>query len=201
MSIVPLLFSLGMLGTSAPQGAPAQGEVITARYEIDLLGRSRVVFALPPGPRTIQAFRWMPASDSSEIWKSARLRLIWDGDDLERAGVDVPLGRFVSPGDGDDPPTEFENRRAMPYRRNGRLVLDAEGPVRGSLRLQTAPEASKLDNQGYLRAQLSAEPSEDEQSPSSNSGNFSENPVSGSGRAVRYWYDREPGPSATHGSG
>lgn len=199
MSILPLLLTLGILGNLGLQDAPAEGEVINARYEVDLLGKSRVVFALPPGPRTIRTFRWVPASGSSDSWKSARLRLVWDGDNPERAGVDVPLGRFVRTDA--DLPAEFVNHHVMPYRRTGRLVLDAEGAVRGSLRLETAPGAITLDDRGYLRAKLQAEPNTTEEGSPLNSENVSEIPEGGSGPSVRYWYDREPGPPASRRSG
>ncbi|MEW4569845.1 hypothetical protein AB1L88_18425 [Tautonia sp. JC769] len=195
MSIVPLLAGIGLLGTPGSQASPAEGEVIQARYEVDLLGRSRVIFALPPGPRTITAFRWVPDPDSPDSWESARLRLVWDGDDPERAGVDVPLGQFARTDD--DRPGSFVNDRAMPYRRLGRLVLDAEGPVRGSLRLETVPEATILDDRGYLRATLRAEADEAGREPPLNSENVGENHEREIDPAVRYWYARDPGPVAS----
>jgi hypothetical protein len=193
--MVPLFVGIGLLGTPGLQVSPAEGEAIQARYEVDLLGKSRVIFALPPGPRTIQAFRWVPAPNSSDTWKSARLRLVWDGDEPELAGVDVPLGHFVRTDD--ERPAPFVNRRAMPYRRHGRLVLDAEGPVRGSLRLETVPGATTLDDRGYLRAKLQSEPTEVEQEAPLNSENVPENPGRESDPSVRYWYDRDPGPPAS----
>lgn len=199
MAILPLLLTLGIPGNHGLQSSPSEGDAINARYEVDLLGKSRVVFALPPGPRTIRSFRWFPASGSSDSWKSARLRLVWDGDDPERAGVDVPLGRFVRTDD--DLPAEFVNHRLMPYRQTGRLVLDAEGAVRGSIRLETAPGATALDDRGYFRANLQAEPNPAEDGPPLNSENVSEIPEGGSRPSVRYWYDRDPGPPASRRSG
>ena len=156
MLLLPLALLIGSLDDPIPTRAGSASEIIRARYEVDLIGRSHAVFALPAGPRTITSFQWSPAPDAPDNWKAARLRLVWDGDDLESPGVCLPLGEFVTSSQKDDEldvktSRHFMNRQRMPYRRSGRLVLDAEGPVRGSLLLITEPGATILDEQGYLR--------------------------------------------------
>ena len=132
--------------------APATGEVVHARYAIDLDGRSEAIFALPKGPRTIRLFRWEPELGTPpDVWRSARLRLVWDGIDPEEAAVDLPLGAFVTAPKGRRG-GPFINRRAMPYRRSGRIVIEAIGPVRGTFRVDAF--AGGVGNRGaaYLHA-------------------------------------------------
>ena len=150
--------------------APSPGEAVHARYAIDLDGRSEAIFALPKGPRTIRHFRWEPEPGTpSEVWRSARLRLVWDGDDPEEAAVDLPLGAFVTPPEGDREGA-FINRRAMPYRRSGRIVIEADGPVRGTFRV--VADAGGIGGRGaeYLYAAPGDVP----------------------GRAATYWRGRHP---------
>jgi len=199
MAIVSLVLGVGILGL--PSGsATADGEpgAIRARYEGDLVGQAQATCALPAGPRTIRRFVWVPDPEAPGAWRSARLRLIWDGDDPDRAGVDVPLGRFVSPvperadadRDGSASPRRFVNRRSMPYRRSGRLVIEAEDPVRGAFRLDV--EAG-LGSRGYLRAAIHERERSDAERPSGPEDGRSEG-AGGVSSPVRFWYDEQPGP-------
>ncbi|RUL83192.1 hypothetical protein [Tautonia sociabilis] len=195
MLLPTLATAIGLLAADDP-GPPrprASAGPILARYEVDLVGLSRAVFALPDGPRTIRSLRWIPAPGSTDSWRSARLRLIWDGDDLDSPGVDLPLGLLLSPEPGAaGGGSLLVNRRPMPYLRSGRLVIDAEGPVRGSFRLDTRPGAEVLRTRGYLRAEVVPGPS-----PTDSPGDSPRNPEHDGAPAVRYWYDRRPGPGPT----
>src|SRR5690606_1916884 len=108
---------------------------------------------------------------------------------------------FVAPeGGAAGRPPRFINRRPMPYRRGGRLVIDAEGPVRGSIRLDAGPGGSDLDDRGYLRAAVGGEGDEGDAPPPPSGGIREERPGD-PGPPVRYWYDPSPGPTSTGGRG
>lgn len=188
-----MLICIGMLGPAPSRAAlDGEGDRIRARYGVDLVGRSQAVFALPKGPTTVRSFRWTPEEDAPDgAWRSARIRLVWDGDDPEEAGVDLPLGRLVTPGEGEE--SHYVNMRAMPYRKSARLVIDAGGEVRGMVEIVTGPGTAEDRERGYLRAGVVSEGSE---SGSDDPGEIGENRGDGSPPGVRYWYDRRPGPSS-----
>ena len=196
MPIVSIMIGLVALGPPAAVAPDdGEGESIRALYVVDLVGRGRATFALPEGRRTIGRFAWVPDPEAPGSWRSARLRLVWDGDDPDGAGVDVPLGRFVATrtAAGGGAPATYVNRRPMPYRRGGRLIIDAEAPVRGTFRLDLGPGGPDLDGRGYLRAARGTEGGTDAEGPSGPVGARS----GGSGGAsppVRFWYDEGPGP-------
>jgi hypothetical protein len=132
-----------------------------ARYPVEALGRSTLVFELPAGPRTIRALEVVPTAATARAWAATRLRLVWDGDEDDPPGVDLPLGlacgrvegsapyRSLLTGQTDD---GWYNRAPMPYRRQARLRLDAPGPIRGLIRVITVPEVDP--DAGYFRASV-----------------------------------------------
>jgi hypothetical protein len=195
MFLVPLVIALGSSCSPLDREDGPVTEVIHARYEVDLLGKGRAIFALPAGHRSIRGFRWVPDPDSSDSWQTARIRLVWDGDDPELAGIDLPLGRFVLPEpdkNGKMNASVLINRRPMPYRSGGRLILDADGPIRGSFRVDSGPIVPGSEFRGYLRAEVVSEGRESGPDPSieieGDDAGVPESPV-------RYWYDRRPGPA------
>jgi hypothetical protein len=196
MFLVPLVIALGSPCSPPDREDGAGADLIHARYEVDLLGKGRAVFALPAGRRAIQGFRWIPAPDSPGSWRSARIRLVWDGDDPGRAGIDLPLGHFVLPepdeqGDGEANAPVLINRRAMPYRSGGRLVIDADGPIRGSFRVDSGPIGTDFEPRGYLRSEVV--PTGERSGPDPQieiEGDDAGVPAP----PVRYWYDRRPAP-------
>ncbi|QDV33000.1 hypothetical protein [Tautonia plasticadhaerens] len=195
--VLSLAIAIGPTPPPPPQRGAPEVEVIHARFEVDLIGRSRAVFALPAGPRVIKRFRWVPDPDSpGPAWRAARLRIAWEGDDPEGAAVDLPLGRFVEPVEGrrDDPDGPvLANERPMPYRERARLVLDAEGPIRGSFRIDSGPVGPALQDRGYLHAEVVGEGGGP--GPNPPPGEIGREGPGVSTPAVRYWYDRRPGPA------
>lgn len=197
--VLSLAIAIGPTPSPPPQGGPPEVEAIHARFEVDLIGRSRAVFALPPGPRVIERFRWVPDPDSpGPAWRAARLRIVWEGDDPEEAAVDLPLGRFVSPVEGrQDAPDGpiLANDRPMPYRERARLVLDAEGPIRGSFRIDSGPLGTHPGPtpRGYLHAVVVGEGGDPDSDPPP--GEIEQEGAGEPSLAVRYWYAQRPGPA------
>jgi len=200
LGMIALGIALGVEARTAPLPDSQEADVIDAVYRVDGVGRSQVVFKLPPGPRTITSIEWQPADGTSEhVWRSARLRIVWDGVEPESAGVDLPLGRFLdleqpraAEADPEPPgrdeaarsnPPALRNDAPMPYRSQGRLILDSNGRLRGTFRIRSEAGAGDRKGLGYYRAALEPDPE-----------------AAGDGRSVnetpplRVWYDSEPGP-------
>lgn len=184
-SVVPVLALVALVPTRPAAGGRDDGP-IRARYVVDLAGRSAATYTLPAGPWTIRRVVWVPEPGSPDDWRSARLRFVWDGDEPEAAGVDLPLGLLLTEDRGDRP-TRYRSGRSMPYRRGGRLLLDAEAPVRGVLRLDLEPGGEMVDERGYFRAVVT-----DETQGLAADGDGDE-------PSIRCWYDDEPGPAAGSG--
>jgi len=225
LGMIALGIALGAEARTAP--VPQQADVIDAVYRVDGVGRTQVVFELPRGPRTITSIEWQPAGGTSEtVWRSARLRLVWDDVDPEAAGVDLPLGRFFELEDpraadaahaddearvaetpharGDaatsDPPA-LRNDARMPYRSQGRLILDSAGRLNGTFRIRSELSRTDLEGLGYYRAALEleaskpaeAEPNQADPQPSGRA-----SPKEFETLRARVWYDPKPGPRPDH---
>jgi hypothetical protein len=131
----------------------------TAEFRVEGLARSTHLFLLPDGPRTVRSFEVIPDPDTADAWRSARLRLSWDGDDPDRPGVDLPAGvlfgqafevaPFATVLAGGDA-AGWYGRFPMPYRRQALLKIDAGAPIKGVLRVRTTPGVEP--NAGYFRA-------------------------------------------------
>ncbi|MDR3637909.1 MAG: DUF2961 domain-containing protein [Isosphaeraceae bacterium] len=134
-----------------------------AEYLVDGTDRSSRLFALPAGPRTIRSFDIVLDPKTTENWRAARLRIVWEGDDPADAAVDVPFSEFFGllergltyrsllTGENEH---VWSNRFPMPYERGATVVIDAEGPIRGVVRVRTLKERSA--DAGYLRASTQA---------------------------------------------
>lgn len=130
-----------------------------ADYAVDAIARTSLTFALPDGPRTIRSLEVQPTAETADAWRRARLRLIWDADDAETAGVDAPLGYAFGQAFGSAPyasllvgqtASGWYLHAPMPYRRSARLRLDTEQPIRGTVRVLTT---LKVDpGAGFFRA-------------------------------------------------
>ncbi len=132
-----------------------------AKYEIDAHGGSTHQFVLPPAPATIRSLELTPAGGTADAWKSARLRVAWEGDDTTAPAVDVPIGpafgmaygsatyRSLLVGQGD---RTWTNRYPMPYRRQGILRIDTDKPLKGTVLVRY--EKGVADDAGYFRANL-----------------------------------------------
>ena len=127
-------------------------------FVVDGAVRSTQRFLLPAGPRTIRSLEIEPAPGTSDAWRDARLKLLWERDD-RAAGVDLPLGFAfarvlgVEPGSsllvGSSGPVWF-NRFPMPYRRQAFLQIDSEAAIRGTIRVRSVRVAAA--DAGYFRA-------------------------------------------------
>lgn len=145
----------GAVAGAAPV-ADAQG----ALYVVDLAAESAAVFVLPAGPRTVRELSVEPTAVTADAWRTARLRLTWQGDDPAGAGVDLPLGLMFGQGPkpvqaGADRPVGVEgsswvNRLPMPYRNQALLQVDTARPLVGRIRLRTTPGVGR--DAGFLRA-------------------------------------------------
>jgi hypothetical protein len=129
-----------------------------SEYIVDGIARSTHRFLMPPGPRTIRALEIAVAPGTDDAWCSAHLRLTWE-EAGAGAGVDLPAGfafarlpdvePFQSLLMGQSGST-WSNRFPMPYRRQAFLQIDAEAPIRGTIRVRTVPGTAPDD--GYFRA-------------------------------------------------
>lgn len=131
-----------------------------AEYRVDVERRATQVFELPAGPRTIRSFEILAAPQTTEAWRAARLRLVWDGDSLGQPSVDVPVGFFFVQTERAMMPhaslivshreQRWSNRFPMPYRRGAKLQIDSDEPLNGMIRIRTL--AGVDPSAGYLRA-------------------------------------------------
>ena len=101
----------------------------------------------------------VPTPKTAEAWRSARLRLVWEGDDPELAGVDLPLGAAFGLPERSMPyrsllvgrnAMTWYNYFPMPYRRQALLQIEAEEPIKGKVRVRTLPGVDP--RAGYFRA-------------------------------------------------
>ena len=145
-----LTLALGLLPTAVDPGP-----VEPSNYRVDAAARSSTTFVLPAGPRTVRLLEVRPDPTTADGWRAARLRLIWESDEPEDAGFDLPLGLALDfEAEGSTVfvpvPEGFALRTSMPYRRSALLRIDADRPIRGAIRLLSAagvePEAA------YFRA-------------------------------------------------
>jgi hypothetical protein len=136
-----------------------------AEFHVDGGRRSMQRFILPAGPRTIRSLDVVADPRTADAWRSARIRLIWEGDDPAGAGVDVPLGFLFAQVEGVNPhqsllagqrEQRWWNRFPMPYRRQALIQVDAEEPVKGLIRVRTV--AGVDPGAGYFRAVYRAAP-------------------------------------------
>jgi hypothetical protein len=161
---LPDLTDLARLGVPAGQrdaGATPVRDAEPADYLFEAAARSRQVYLLPRGPRTLRELVIEPSAATAEAWRSARLRLTWESDDPDAgAGVDLPLGllfgRFA-PGAGlgttlltGPDGAAWVCRFPMPYRTQGLLEIDTEKPLEGRIRLRST--AGVAPRAGYFRA-------------------------------------------------
>jgi hypothetical protein len=139
--------------------ALALGNPEPAEYTVDLIARASATFELPDGPRTLRSLELVPAAGTADAWRSARLRLAWDTDSSDSAGVDLPLGYAFGQALGS---ATYESilvgqtgdawyiRFPMPYRRRGTMRIDTRRPIKGTVRLVSVPAADPTA--GYFRA-------------------------------------------------
>lgn len=137
------------------------GETSLATYQVEGLARSSHEYGHRGPPATIRSLEITPDQGTEEAWKAARLRLIWDSDDIDAAAVDMPLGHAFGCVEGADAYQSLAlgqingtwyNRFPMPYRRQFILRIDAEKPIKGTIRVRTAPGV--LDGAAYFHAAL-----------------------------------------------
>jgi Protein of unknown function (DUF2961) len=132
-----------------------------AEYPVETQARNTQVFLLPDGPRTVRSLEIVATPATAAAWRAARLRLVWDDDDPDkaRAAVDLPIGLAFGRNDaevGNDSPVignegdAWVLRLPMPYRTRAIVRIDAQAPLAGLIRVRStrgiAPDA------GYLHA-------------------------------------------------
>jgi hypothetical protein len=136
-------------------------EAEPAEYVVDGEARSSQRFLLPDGPATLRSLEIRPAPGFVDSWRSARLRIVWDDDAIEGAGIDLPAALFFGGHavGGRNPEsalvqgqseTLWYNRYPMPYRRTALLQIDSDVPIRGVVKILAEPTVD--DDAGYLRA-------------------------------------------------
>jgi hypothetical protein len=144
---------------SKPENLVASHGVRTesSDYVADGAARSTQRFLLPAGPRTIRSLEIEPVPGTSDAWRDARLKLLWEQDDCV-AGVDMPLGFAFARLPGAEPGSSllmgstgpvWINRFPMPYRRQAFLQIDSEAAIRGTIRVRSVPGVTA--DAGYLR--------------------------------------------------
>jgi hypothetical protein len=119
-------------------------------YKVQAHANSARQYALRAGPATIRSIQLFPQGDTEAAWAEARMRIIWDDDDANGAGVDLPLGLFFGRIDGagsyrslllGQQRSGWYNRFPMPYRRQAIVRIDSAKPLAGTLLVRTIPEA------------------------------------------------------------
>lgn len=126
--VMVMVWGLAWSAAVASASASAMAERIVARYQVDLLGNARAIFALPPGPGQITTLIIEPVPGAANDWSRSRLRLVWDAEEPEQAAVEIPGTTWNG--------TRFELAMPMPYQRAGRLVIDSSEPIRGVVRVE-----------------------------------------------------------------
>jgi hypothetical protein len=142
-----------------------------ARYDVEGLGNSIHEYALRPGPAVIRCLEVVPAENTENAWRKARLRIAWDTDQIELAAVDMPLGLFFGCAQGADSYQSllvgereggWYNRFPMPYHRQALLRIDTSEPLKGVLVVRTVrevPADAAFFHAGF-RAAIPARPKE-----------------------------------------
>ena len=142
-----------------------------ARYEVEGLSNSDHEYALRTGPAVIRSLEVVPAENTENAWKKARLRIAWDTDLIESAAVDMPLGLFFGCVRQADPYQSllvgqrggtWYNRFPMPYHRQAILRIVTDGPLKGTLLVRTVrkvPADAAFFHAGF-RAAISTRPKE-----------------------------------------
>ncbi len=134
-------------------------QVEEAEYPVDGSEQSTHLFALPAGPRTIRSLDAIIDPKTTENWRTARLRIVWDGDDIAHPDIDLPVSEFFEQAVHSFPyrslmaganENVWSNRLPMPYREGGSLQIDARGPIKGAIRVRTVRGAEL--GAGELRA-------------------------------------------------
>jgi hypothetical protein len=141
------------------RGASMDSDSERAEYVIDALGGSTQVFLLPSGPRTIRALELEPTAATADAWRTTRLRLSWESDELDpsRAAIDLNVAEafvrmpglpefqslLVAASD-----TLWVNRLPMPYRTRATLHLESGRPIAGRIRIRSTPGTAA--DAGYL---------------------------------------------------
>ena len=149
---------LERLSDEGRSSSPASTE--PAVYPVDSAARGTVVFLLPQGPRTLRSLEIQPTDATRLAWKAARLRLVWDADAPEAAGLDLPVDlAFGGLAEGE---AAWVNRLPMPYRDGAMLVIDTESPISGRIRIESSPGVER--DAGFLRGALIGETSTIEES-------------------------------------
>ena len=147
MNTLCLTLLIGKLACGAVLES-ANGEKIVARYQVDLASHARAVFALPPGPQEITKLIIEPDPGTATHWSRTRVRLVWESGAIEQAAIDIPGSAWRG--------TRLELAMKMPYRRQGRLIVDSSSPIRGVVRVESTPGQS---SQGaYLHGQVREKP-------------------------------------------
>ena len=130
-----------------------------AEYPVEGSERSTQLFALPPGPRTIRSLDAIIDPKTTENWRKARLRLVWEADDVSQSAIDLPMGEFFAQAPRSLPyralmaganENVWSNRFPMPYRGRALLQIDADGPIKGAIRIRSVRGAEP--GAGYFRA-------------------------------------------------
>jgi hypothetical protein len=130
-----------------------------AKYEVDALAHSAHRFALRAGPATVRSLEIHAARGTEDAWRQARLRIVWDHDDTDDAGVDLPLGLAFGAIEGANPYQslmlgqeggDWYNRFPMPYGRQAIFRLDTKLPLKGTVRVRTTRGIPS--DAGYFRA-------------------------------------------------
>jgi hypothetical protein len=199
--------------------AEALADMPVATYAVEGLARSEQAFVLPAGPATIRSIELEPAPGTEDGWRSARLRLVWDQDADGEAGVDLPVDYafgalphaigFSSLLIGQNGGSWY-NRFPMPYRRQASLRIDAEKPIKGTIRIHYRKGVEA--DAGYLRASFrEAIPARAKEDfvwlEEEGRGHFAGVLMSTSGRAkLPYWLEGDDrfvidGKLAIHGTG
>ena len=142
-----------------------------ARYEVEGLANSVHEYALRPGPAVIRSLEVVPAENTENAWRKARLWIAWDTDLIETAAVDMPLGLFFGCVERADSYQSllvgqrgggWYNRFPMPYHRQALLRIVTDEPLKGTLLVRTVrevPADAAFFHAGF-RAAISMRPKE-----------------------------------------
>ncbi len=128
-----------------------------AQYLVEGLAKSSHEYVLRAGPATIRSLEIVPAAGTEDAWHAARLRLVWDDDNIGDAAVDLTLGLAFGRVEGAGPYESlllgqrkgtWYNRFPMPYQRQALIRIDTAKPLKGTIRVRTvrgiAPDAGYL---------------------------------------------------------
>ena len=134
-------------------------QIEDAEYTVDGTELSTRLFALPAGPRTIRSFDVIIDPKTVDNWRTARLRIVWEGSDPANAAIDLPMSQFFAlPERGltyrslltGENEHIWSNRFPMPYLRGAAVMIDAKGRIKGAVRVRTLRD--RAGGAGYLCA-------------------------------------------------